>query len=101
MSANASSERQYKILAGFAIAHAALVLLVWLGVFYADLHVLSAKVWLTLVWLWLLWPLVLALHPGRSLLRFVVPIVLGAVVLAPSIPTAYAFTSWTVFGFAP
>jgi hypothetical protein len=101
MSASARSDGQYKILAGLAIAHAALVLLLWLGEFYADVHILSGRIWLALVWLWLLWPLALALHPSRSLPRFAVPTVLGAVALAPCIPTAYAFTSWAVFGFAP
>jgi len=101
MSTSAPSDRQYKILGTLAIAHAALVLLVWLAVFYAELDVLSGRIWLALVWLWLFWPLALAFHPRRSLQRFVVPTILGVVFLAPCIPTAYTFTAWAVFGFAP
>jgi uncharacterized membrane protein YGL010W len=101
MSTSPPLDRQYKILGALAVAHAALVLLLWLAVFYAEIDVLSGRAWLALVWLWLLWPLALAFHPRRSLKRFVVPTIVGVAVLAPCIPTAYTFTSWAVFGFAP
>ena len=98
---SARADRQYKVFAALAIAHATLALSLWLVAIYADAHVLPGRTWLALVWLWLLWPLTLALHPGRSLPRFVIPTLLGALFLAPCIPTAYTFTSWAVLGFAP
>lgn len=92
---------QFRALAGGAIAHALIVLLVWLGVFYADLDFISAPWWLLLFWSWPIWSLLLMFHPVRSFKRVAVPVSIGIALLVPCIPTAFAFTAWTFGNFAP
>jgi hypothetical protein len=48
-----------------------------------------------------LWPVLLALHPNRSLVRFAVPVGLGIALLIPCAQAIYAFTAWTIGGFGP
>jgi hypothetical protein len=91
----------YRLLAAMAIAHAFVALLIWLGVCMANTQFMPARAWSVLVWLWLVWPLVLALHPARSLKRFAVPLLVGLALLAPCIPVAFMFTAWAIGGFAP
>jgi len=56
----------YRTLAAISIAHALLILLLWVGMFYFDFSV-SGRAWLVLALLWLIWPLVLSLaQPDRS-----------------------------------
>lgn len=83
------------------IAHALVALTVGLVAVVADVYVMPARVWLVVVWLWLVWPLSLALHPERSLKRVAVPSLIGLAILAPCIPMAFAFTAWSIEGFAP
>lgn len=92
---------QFRALAGGAIVHAFIVLLVWLGVFYADLDLIPGHWWLLLFWLWPVWPFLLILHPVRTLKRVAMPVAIGIALLVPCIPTVLAFTSWTFGGFAP
>ena len=91
----------FRVLASITVAHALVVLLLWLGVFYADVQFISGRVWLVLLWLWLVWPLLLAFHPGRSLRGVAVPLLVGIALIAPCVPTAFAFTAWVIGGFAP
>ena len=86
-------------LALLAICHASVVLLLWVGVFNADLQLISERSWLILAWLWLAWPLLLALHPARSLRRVSVPLIIGTVLLIPCAPTMFALTVWAIGGF--
>lgn len=92
---------QFRALAGGAIMHALIVLLVWLSVFYFDLDLVSGQWWLLLFWSWPVWSLLLILHPVRSFKRVAVPVSIGIALLVPCIPTAFAFTVWTLGGFAP
>jgi hypothetical protein len=90
--------RGFLALAVAAIAHALLLL----GMDnYAEWNFVSTRCWLLLFWLWPLWPLLLVLHPARTLKRVSAPVVIGIALLVPCIPTAFMFTAWTIFGFAP
>jgi hypothetical protein len=91
----------YRALSVAAVVHALVVLLLWLGVFYAHWDLIPGRWWLLLMWLWLIWPVLLTLHPARTLRRVAVPAALGAALLGPCLPTAYAFTTWVIGGFAP
>ena len=93
--------RHYRILAWLAVLHAAAVLALWLAATFADVMPVSGRMWTATVWLWGLWLPLLALHPGRSRRRFIVPTGVSLLLLAPSLPTAYAFTAWSLGGFAP
>ena len=62
-----------------AVLHSA-ALLVWLLVAfvrYGGWPLWVEHMWLGLATLWFFWPLVLALHRGRSLLRFVLPVLIS------------------------
>lgn len=91
----------YRVVASVAVGHALVVFLLWLGVFFADVQLISGRVWLILVWLWLVWPILLALYPGRSRRGLAVPLLVGFALIAPCIPTAFVFTAWAIGGFAP
>ena len=86
--------RGYGLIAILCMAHALVVLVTWLGGW------VSAGVWLFLSWAWLLWPLALFLHPGRSARRILLPLIGGIALLAPCVPTIVAFTVWSIRGFA-
>ena len=90
----------YRVLAVVAVFHAALIVLIWLGAFYFDLAVVSSRAWMVFSWLWLIWPLVLLLHPDRSPLRILVPCLIGIAMLAPCLSTLWSFTIWAIGGFA-
>ena len=89
------ARRSYGFLAGLCVAHALALLLIWLG------DSLSPRVWLFFSWLWLVWPPALALHPARSARRVMIPVLCGAALLAPCVPTIATFTAWSIGGFAP
>jgi hypothetical protein len=91
----------YRLLAAMAMAHAFVALLIWLAVFTADTQLIPARVWAAFVWLWLVWPVLLALHPGRTLKRLAIPLLVSLALLAPCIPVALMFTAWAIGGFAP
>jgi len=93
--------RQYQIFARLAVLHAAVVLVLWLAATFADVMPVSGRAWTAIVWLWGVWLPLLALHPGRSRWRFIVPTGVSLLLLAPSLPTAYAFTAWSLGGFSP
>jgi hypothetical protein len=95
-----SAIRVYRILAFLAVIHSAAVLTVWLFA-RPDAFPISPRVWVIFAWAWLIWPLLLSLHRGRSLVRFAVPVVLGLVLLIPCMPMLLAFTAWSIGRFAP
>ena len=91
----------HRRIAGIAVAHALLGLATWFVTFHVQTPLIQARHWLILVWLWLLWLPVLALHPGRTLRGVLVPLGIGLLVLAPCVPTLFTFTTWSIRGFAP
>jgi len=92
---------QFRAQAAAAIVHALIVLLLWLGDFYADLDLIPGRWWLLLFWAWPVWPILLVLHPVRTFKRAAWPVAIGVALLVPCFPTAFALTVWTLGGFAP
>jgi hypothetical protein len=84
-----------------AVVHALVVLAFWAAEFIADLHVISARWWLALAWLWLIWPVVLAFHPARTWKSVAIALGVGIALLLPCVSTIYTFTVWAIEGFAP
>ena len=91
----------FRALAAGAVMHAVVVLVLWLVEFVGDIHVIPARWWLTVAWVWLVWPVLLVLHPGRTLKRVAVTLGIGAVLLLPCASTIFTFTVWAIEGFAP
>ena len=54
--------------------------------------------WVGLASLWLLWPLVLVLHPGRSLLRVVLPVAVALPFLVFCFFREYRVSAKVTFG---
>ncbi len=101
-SATQSAPRaNFRYLAAGAVVHAALIAVLWGGEVYLDISVIPGRAWLIFSWLWHVWPVVLLLHPERSLLRVLVPSLIGLGLLAPCLTTIWSFTAWAVGGFAP
>lgn len=83
MEATPSQIRVYRILGCLAVVHSALLFAILLAIF--QLHSSDYwAFWVGLATLFFLWPLVLALHPGRSFPRLVIPIALAALLFVPS-----------------
>ena len=74
MSASPSRIRWHRVLGLFTVLHA-VALLVFLRFGVTSLLLFHLWIWLATVWL--LWPVVLLFHPGRSITRCLVPILLS------------------------
>jgi hypothetical protein len=93
MSTPSPSARAYRRLGYLALAHAIAVFVGFLVseggiVLRPDVEVgitWRMRLWIALITLWFFWPLVLALHRGRSALRFALFTLIGAVLLWPSL----------------
>ena len=96
---NSCATDRVTVLAAAAIAHASVVFLLWLDVFYAESGLVTEQWWLMLVCLWVVWPLALVIHPAATLKRVSAAMVIGVALLAPCIPTALAFAAWEIVGF--
>ena len=90
-----------RMMALLAVGHASLVLVLWLLAFYTSFAPLSARWWLVFAGFWAAWPVVLLLYPARPLLWTWVVLGMGVLLLTPCVPTIFAFTAWSIFGFAP
>lgn len=90
------SPQSFQVLAVLCVAHALLVLGLWIGHAFAGASPLSGQAWLTLAWLWLVWPLLLVLHPARSRRRIFVPVFIGVVLIAPCMATIFLFSAWAL-----
>ena len=88
----------FQLLSLLCVAHALLVLLLWLGGAFGNSAPLSGRAWLGLAWLWLIWPLLLFLHPARSPRRVFVPVFISLVLIAPCMATIFLFSAWTLDG---
>jgi hypothetical protein len=94
--------RAYRQLGYLAIAHS--VVLLGIAVFFLTVRkhgrsrLLVSSALVGLVALWFLWPIVLALHPGRSALRLTVFVSIAAVLLLPSL-RFFGMTAPWVLGF--
>jgi hypothetical protein len=98
-----SAIRAYRRLGYLALAHALAVSLLGAALVVSPEGTTSENAWLLRLWvavvtLWFLWPVVLALHRGRSPLRFAVFLFLAVVLLLPSL-RFYNIFAPTAFGF--
>jgi hypothetical protein len=83
------------------LLHAALALSIWVLVFTYDKEFLTGKIWMGIVWSWLVWILVaLRCNDGEGA-AWLATLGLGFLLLIPTMPVAVTFLSWTIFGFAP
>jgi hypothetical protein len=90
------SLQSFQILALLSVAHALIVLLLWSVQSFRNMALVAGQVWLALAWLWLIWPLLLILHPAGSPRRIFVPVFIGVVLLAPCMATIFLFTAWAL-----
>ncbi len=94
------SLQSFQIMALLCVAQALIVLLLWIAQSFGHITLLPAQVWLALAWLWLVWPVLLTLHPAGSPRRIFVPLFIGVVLIAPCMATIFLFTAWTLDGSA-
>jgi len=94
------SLQSFELMALLCIAHALIVLLLWIVHSFAKMSLLPGQVWLGLAWLWLVWPLLQVLHPAATPRRIFVPVVIGVVLIAPCMATIFLFTAWALDGSA-
>jgi hypothetical protein len=91
MKTSPSLARVHRILGCLAVFHSASLFAVSIGVNTGDFYGVTAwpwwlhHLWVGVASLWVLWPLVLVIHPGRSAARIAVPIAVGLVFLLPCI----------------
>lgn len=86
MSTPSPSARAYRRLGYLALAHA--IALFGLGLLLDEGGIeitWRLRLWIALITLWFFWPLILALHRGRSALRFAVFTLLSVILLWPSL----------------
>jgi hypothetical protein len=91
----------HRILAGCCLLHPFIVFILWVQMIRDSSMLVSGEAWLIMAWLWLFWPLALCMCSPRSWRVTGIPVLIGIVMLAPCIPFVLAFTSWTIYGFAP
>jgi hypothetical protein len=83
MTARASQVRTYRILGCLAVLHSGVVLAIYFGAGAAfDIYRWSG-LWIVLTSSLFLWLLVLAIHPGRSTPRFLIPAIIAAALFVP------------------
>jgi hypothetical protein len=90
------SLQSFQILALLCVAHALTVLLLWGIQSFAKMALVGGHIWLAMAWLWLIWPLLLVLHPASTARRIFIPVFIGVVLLAPCMATIYLFTAWAL-----
>lgn len=92
--------QSFQVMALLCVAHALIVLLLWIAQSFGHMALLRGQVWLALAWLWLAWPLLLVLHPASSPRRIFVPVFIGVVLIAPCMATIFLFSAWALDGSA-
>ena len=83
MKAVSPQVREYRILSFGAVLHSALVLTFFVISRFFSAPFWFSELWVALATLLFFWPIVLALHPGRSTLRFVIPVAIAAGLFSP------------------
>ncbi|MEP6996695.1 MAG: hypothetical protein ABI900_03550 [Betaproteobacteria bacterium] len=94
------SLQSFQVLALLCVGHALIVLLLWIVHSFGKMALMPGQVWLALGWLWLVWPLLLVLHPAGSPRRIFVPVFIGVVMIAPCMASIFLFTAWALDGSA-
>ena len=116
MNATDSARSVYRKAGWLALAHAAVALAILMVPLLYDQNgierPLVARFWIGLVTLWFLWPLVLALHRGRTVRRLAVFAAISGLLLLPSLvvynmeaprafglPWGVALAPWSVWKY--
>ena len=91
-----------RVIAIATVVHAILVTAWWWAAIYADIDipVVNGRVWFAAAWAWLVWPVYMFARAKVTRLT-AVALIFGVAVIAPAMPTIYAFTVWSIGGFAP
>jgi len=95
-----NANRNQRAFIGAVIVHAALIAAWWWAAIYADIDVPGGRAWLPLALAWVLWP-ICAIVKYRGARGVWAALIVGAVLIAPTASTIYAFSVWSVSGFAP
>jgi hypothetical protein len=85
----------YRLLAGATVIHPTILLLIFFS------KITSARIFILLGWVWFLWPIILLIHPARSLRRWFIPVGIGFLLFLPSLFGVFTMTMWKINGFAP
>jgi hypothetical protein len=109
MTERADDACSYRVLGGVAVIHSGAVLAL-MAVPMMMPHISALRVGLTT--LWFLWPIVFALHRGRSARRFIVSMLCSTVLIAPSLreysliagealglPEGNVLTPWRIYSY--
>jgi hypothetical protein len=91
MTTHETSRRDFKF-AWLALAHALLVVVTLFAMLQGCVSGITPGAWITLAWSWLVWPILVALRPGRSVIRSVIPLAISLAVLAPCVPKLLTLT---------
>lgn len=93
--------RVHRILGSLAVVHAASILCTFLAIWYGrNSPEWAFTVCVALAILWIFWPIVLALHRGRSWVRFSLPMIFSLLFLTFCLPV---YTDWAsdLLGLTP
>ena len=91
--------RRYRILSSLAVLHSAVVLIMFMRLQSGSPFWLE-QLWVGLATLLFLWPIVLALHSGRSALRLSAALVVASALFVPC-ADSYSFVAAVRFGLPP
>jgi len=86
----------YELLGCSAVLHSAVILGLFLGRRSGGPYWVE-HLWVGITTLWLFWPIILVLHPGRSILRLLLPLVVAGILWVPC-ARAYNIIAPTHFG---
>ena len=81
--------------------HAALATGIWALMFIFDVDVIRGKTWMVLALAWIVWVVAPIVSSRATRTRWLVTVMAGSLLLAPTIPTLYTFIVWGIEGFAP
>jgi hypothetical protein len=93
---NPKTIRAHRLLGFAAVLHALLIVTAWIG--WLPPH--TDLLWVPFTTLWLVWPVVLIAHPGRSVLRVAAPLLISLLILS-RVSDEYCFKLPVVLGFPP
>ena len=83
------------------VLHALFVSSIWMLVFKFEIDVLSGRVWLVIALSWLLWISQIVFPFRAKRMDWVATVLVGFVLLVPTVSTQYTFLAWAIEGFAP
>ena len=80
MSAFSLVVRTHRIIGGLAVVHAVIIAGIVIGMRLRGCFPMS-PLWVAFVTLWLVWPVALLVHRGRSLLRVLIPVLISVLLI--------------------